>query len=138
VSRRSLPRFAIVVILTALSITAPTVAVTTLYVDDDACPAPGTGAQLDPYCAIQTAIDATVDTDTILVAPGTYFEKINFNGKTITLKSTAGPNQTTIDAAGLNDSVVKCINNETPNTILQGFTITGGTGRYNRKLWMTC
>ncbi|MCH8141786.1 MAG: hypothetical protein IH908_09350, partial [Proteobacteria bacterium] len=34
---------------------------------------------------IQDAIDASSDTDVVLVSPGTYFENINFNGKTIHL-----------------------------------------------------
>ena len=44
----------------------------TIYVDDDNCPGPGSGSEADPYCSIQTAIDAAVDTDEIVVAPGTY------------------------------------------------------------------
>ena len=44
----------------------------TVFVDDDNCPGPGSGSELDPYCSIQTAIDAAADTDEIVVAPGTY------------------------------------------------------------------
>ena len=84
----------------------------------------------DHFPSIQAAIDAAADGDEILVAPGIYFEKIDFIGKAITLKSTHGPEQTTIDATGLDDSAVKCTSGETPNTILQGFTITGGTGTF--------
>ena len=54
---------------------------TTVYVDDDNCPGPGDGSELDPYCSIQTAIDNAVDTDEIIVASGTYFENIDFIGK---------------------------------------------------------
>ena len=61
----------------------------TIFVDDDNCPGPGDGSELDPYCSIQTAIDAAVDTDEIVVAPGTYFETIDFLGKAITLRSSA-------------------------------------------------
>jgi hypothetical protein len=35
---------------------------------------------------------------------------------------------TTIDAAGLNDTVVRCVSGEGPDTVLDGFTITGGLG----------
>ena len=62
-----------------------------VFVDDDNCPGPGNGSETDPYCSIQTAIDSAVDTDEIVVAPGTYFETINFLGKAITLRSTGGP-----------------------------------------------
>ncbi|MFO7896104.1 MAG: hypothetical protein R6U84_04160, partial [Candidatus Cloacimonadales bacterium] len=40
-----------------------------------------------PYQSIQTAINASVDADTVLVHPGIYYDNINFNGKSITLGS---------------------------------------------------
>ena len=39
------------------------------------------------YSTIQSAIDAAVNGDTILVQPGTYVENINFNGKNIIVAS---------------------------------------------------
>ncbi len=69
-----------------------------IFVDDDNCPGPGSGMEGDPYCSIQTAIDAAVDTDEIVVAPGTYFETINFLGKAVNLRSSGGPGATIIDA----------------------------------------
>ncbi len=48
----------------------------TIFVDAANCPGPGDGSVGDPYCSIQTAIDNAVDTDEIVVAPGTYFETI--------------------------------------------------------------
>ena len=42
------------------------------FVDDDNCPGPGTGTELDPFCTIQAAINAASDGDTISVADGTY------------------------------------------------------------------
>jgi len=39
------------------------------------------------YSTIQRGIDASVDSDTILVEIGTYYENINFNGKNIILLS---------------------------------------------------
>ena len=44
----------------------------TIHVDADNCPGPGSGAEGDPYCSIQTAIDDAADTDEIIVADGTY------------------------------------------------------------------
>ncbi len=72
-----------------------------IHVDDDNCPGPGSGSERDPYCSIQTAIDNAVDTDEIVVAPGTYFETIDFLGKAITLRSSDGAEVTTIDATDL-------------------------------------
>jgi hypothetical protein len=78
------------------------------------------------YEHIQEAIDAADPYDQIEVAPGTYTEAINFTGKAIRLYSSGGPAVTTIDATGLVSSVVTCNSGEGANTILQGFTITGG------------
>lgn len=39
------------------------------------------------YSTIQAAIDAAEDGDTIVAAPGTYRETINFKGKNIILQS---------------------------------------------------
>ena len=87
---------------------------------------------------IQAGIDAAMNGDEIVVAPGTYFETINFLGKAITLRSSGGPEVTIIDAGGDlgAGSVVTCDGAEGPGSVLQGFTITGGVafeggGMYN-------
>jgi len=98
-----------------------------IHVDADNCPGPGVGSVGDPYCSIQTAIDNAVDTDEIVVAPGTYFERIDFIGKSITLRSSDGPDMAIIDAQQMG-TVVSCRSGEGPGTVLEGFTITGGTG----------
>ena len=77
---------------------------------------------------IQEAIDLAQGDDIILVAPGNYNEVIDFKGKAITLKSTDGASVTILDGWRLDDSIVKCISGEGPSTILDGFTLTGGTG----------
>ncbi len=79
------------------------------------------------YLSIQVAIDdpCTVNGDQIEVAPGIYYEAINFDGKAIRLYSSGGPDVTTIDGDGAYH-VAQCIRGEGPNTILEGFTITGG------------
>ncbi len=77
---------------------------------------------------IQKAIELAQGDDIILVAPGNYNESINYNGKAITLRSIDGAAVTVLDGWNLNDSVVKCISGEGPSTVLDGFTITGGTG----------
>jgi hypothetical protein len=113
------------VIAAGAVLVAVTAQAATIHVDIANCPGPGDGSVRDPYCSIQTAIDNTVDTDEVVVAPGTYFEAINFIGKAITLRSSGGPEVTTIDGTGF-FHVVQCVTGEGPDTVLDGFTITGG------------
>ncbi|MCH8344480.1 MAG: hypothetical protein IH983_10885, partial [Planctomycetes bacterium] len=65
------------------------------------------------YPTIQEAIDAAMDGDEVEVHPGTYNENINLLGKAITLRSSDGPDITTIDAGG-SGTVVTCETNEGP------------------------
>lgn len=78
-----------------------------------------------PGDSIQDAIDAAVDGDEIVVAPGTYVEAVDFLGKAITLRSSGGPEVTVIDGTG-SFHCAKCVNGEGPDTVLDGFTLTGG------------
>ena len=82
---------------------------------------------------IQAGIDAAYSGGEVVVAPGTYDEIIDFDGKAITLRSSGGAAVTIIDATGAADPgdgkpVVRCDNGESASTVLDGFTITGGTG----------
>ena len=77
------------------------------------------------YPTIQDAINNSVDGDTILVSPGTYFENIYFIGKNVTVQSTDGPDLTIIDGSQL-DTTVTFQNGESSGAVLEGFTITNG------------
>ena len=74
---------------------------------------------------IQAAIEAAVAGDTVLVAPGTYHERIDFKGKAIEVKSSAGPASTIIDGDATGITVV-FHTAETRASVLRGFTITDG------------
>jgi parallel beta-helix repeat protein len=89
------------------------------------------------FYTIQSAIDAAVNNDEIIVSAGNYLEAIDFKGKAITLRSIDPDDQdvvalTIINGNG-NADVVTCKNNEGVETVLSGFTITGGSnyGMYN-------
>jgi len=88
------------------------------------------------YMGVQPAINESVHGDTILVWPGTYFGPINFNGKNILLTSfyLYDSSNTTIKETILDGnqegSVVSFRNDETRDAILNGFTITNGSGTY--------
>jgi PKD repeat protein len=76
--------------------------------------------------SIQAAIDAAQAGDEIIVASGVYMETIDFLGKAITLKSAEGPLLTIIDGSNSIGSVIQTVNGEGPDTIIEGFTVTGG------------
>lgn len=79
---------------------------------------------------IQAAINAASNGDIVLVAPGTYFENINFSGKAITVRSSGGANVTTIDG-GNAGSVVTIDSGEALTTVLHGFTIQHGNASFD-------
>jgi hypothetical protein len=74
---------------------------------------------------IQAAIEAAVAGDTVVVAPGTYHERIDFKGKAIEVKSSAGPATTIIDGDATGITVV-FHTGETRASVLRGFTVTDG------------
>ena len=114
-----------------------------LYVDDDAPGDPGpddpnlsdpneNGTAEHPFDTLQEAIEVARDGARVIVRSGTYRETIDLLGKSITVSGLDDdPNDGAladlpiIDAQG-KDSVVRCIQGEDPNCILQGLVITGG------------
>ncbi|MCP4634130.1 MAG: T9SS type A sorting domain-containing protein [candidate division Zixibacteria bacterium] len=79
----------------------------------------------DDYPTINEAIDSADLVCVIYVAPGTYYENINFDGKIISLIATGGPDVTTIDGSG-SGYVVEISNGESSDASVEGFTITNG------------
>jgi hypothetical protein len=114
----------------------------TIYVDDNTCPATGSGTLASPYCHIQDAICVALGGDVISVLPGNYPEAIRMKPN-VSVISQGGAAVTTINSsgkpctnsnfcaknAGTQCSVVTFASGHTPSTILDGFTITGGAGQ---------
>lgn len=106
--------------------------------DDPNFTQPG-GVNYPQFLSIQSAINAAKDGDTIVVMPGldsVYYERINFNGKKITVVGNPEyPESVTISGTLANGSpvggqhgpVVLFNHNEGWGSTLKGFTITGGT-----------
>jgi len=88
----------------------------------------------DDQPTIQMGIDASADTDTVLVQPGTYIENINYNGQIITVASlflttqdTSYISQTIIDGNHIG-SVVTFESGEDSTAVLFGLIIQNGFG----------
>jgi len=91
------------------------------------------------YSSVQGAINASDNGDIVIVDPGTYYEKVDFLGKSITVRST-DPNDAGVVAATIidgsmatdpnNGSVVTFKSGEGNDSVLTGFTITGGIGTW--------
>jgi hypothetical protein len=79
---------------------------------------------------IQQGIEAAVDGDTVLVSPGTYYERINFRGKAIRVASEQGPEVTAIDGSHAG-TVVTFLSREGRGSVLSGFTIRNGFNAYS-------
>ena len=96
------------------------------------------------YGNIQSAINEANDGDIVIVSDGNYVENINFLGNTITVRSTE-PNDANIVAKTIIDgsnpadpnyaSTVTFNSGEDANSVLSGFTITGGTGSWLPVSW---
>ena len=103
------------------------------------------------YPTIQQGIDASTNGDTVLVAEGTYYERIDFTGKAILVASgyiysgdTLQIQNTIIDAdtsiIGIDNmgSVVCFVSGEDSLSVIRGFTIKNGIGSLLNIYYHSC
>lgn len=97
------------------------------------------GAQLnvgagESYTTIQSAINDANDFDVVVVAAGVYKENINFGGKAITLRSGDPVSRQSIASTVIDGNFAgSCVvfnTGEGNDSVLDGFTLTNGTGNY--------
>ena len=84
----------------------------------------------EDFPTIQAAIEAVDDGFLVVVAPGTYPETLDFLGKAVEIRSELGAEATIIDG-GFGGPVVSFETGEGPASILDGFTLTNGSGEPN-------
>ncbi len=101
-----------------------------------AAPVPVSGAMLrvpSQYATIQPAIDAAVEGDTVLIAPGTYRGDGNTNltlrGPNIVLTSESGPEATVIDCEDRPNTrgLLLFWGHQARSTVIEGLTFCRGT-----------
>ncbi len=78
------------------------------------------------YPTIQAAVNAATSGDVVRVDSGTYPERIDVAGKSIVLRSSAGPATTIIDAQSLGRAV-RLAAGAGGEIVFEGFTVQGGS-----------
>jgi len=77
------------------------------------------------FTTIQAGIDSITWGEVVCVAPGTYTENLDFEGKVGTVVGVAGPTMTTVDG-GAAGPVLEFSSAETTSAVFRGFTLTNG------------
>lgn len=99
------------------------------WIDPAAADCNGDGSWSAPFCSLQDAIFSSGAGDVLLAKPGTYHERVDFGGRALVLRAAApaGAGVTVIEGDG-SGPVVLFQAGESRNSVLEGFTITGGIG----------
>ncbi|MAT82586.1 MAG: hypothetical protein CMJ29_13200 [Phycisphaerae bacterium] len=78
--------------------------------------------------SIQAAVDEAKPGDVVSVNSGIWNEAVDLKGKAITLRAREGDGKVILDGTELEDSVLRCLDGEGPETIIDGFMIMNGSG----------
>ncbi|MFP4045590.1 MAG: hypothetical protein ACLFS3_00850 [Candidatus Aenigmatarchaeota archaeon] len=87
-----------------------------------------TPLRTDDSGTIQDAVDVAAEGATVEVEPGTFEESVNIDIGDLTLKSVAGPEETTIEAPDGNTNVIT-IQPDASGVTVEGFTLQGADRR---------
>jgi hypothetical protein len=131
-------KLAIGLAVTAAGALSPPAAAGTTYYVNGSCgnnnwtgTSPVCAAPNGPKATIQAGIDATASGDEVIVADGVYTgagnRDLDFDGRLISLRSAGGPDNCVIDCQE-NGRGFYLHSGETLETVIQGFTITNGSG----------
>jgi len=100
-----------------------------IFVSVDGSDQTGNGSESNPFASIKRALYFANDNDTIIVKEGEYTgpenSNIDFQGRSIVLKSEIGPESTIIYTGMQEEKVFLFQSGEDQNTIIDGFTISG-------------
>jgi len=124
-----LARFSFILVL-GLVFHSATILGDTIYVATTGNDLTGDGSESFPYATIQRGVDMAVDDDTVVVAPGTYYENVVVDDKALTLTGTDPGDPdivlATIIDGGSNGTVVRLDGPEGNGATLTGFTVQNG------------
>ena len=76
------------------------------------------------YSSIQSAINAAIDGDRVVLAPGTYNEQMTIDNKSITITSSGGPAVTKIDRVGNSGTIFYVPGDANKVVTFEGLTVT--------------
>jgi parallel beta-helix repeat protein len=94
----------------------------------------GDGSSTSPYASIAEAISLRGGfCDEILLNPGTYYETVDYGGEDLDIRSVSGASSTILDGSTEGGPVVSFVSGESSAAVLEGVTITGGTGSSESK-----
>ncbi|MCB9765653.1 MAG: right-handed parallel beta-helix repeat-containing protein [Alphaproteobacteria bacterium] len=89
----------------------------------------GDGSSSSPYMSVNDAISLRGGyCDEILLYAGTYEETVDYGGDDLSIASIDGAETTILDASSSGGSVVTFTSGESSAAVLEGVTLTGGTG----------
>jgi hypothetical protein len=74
---------------------------------------------------IQAGIELAISGDTVLVAPGTFAENLDFMGKDIRVIGSGGAAQTYLVPTSSTDPAVRIVSGESEYAMFRGFTLAG-------------